>query len=81
MAWSQPDPFLLAAKELGYPAENCVVFEDSPSGIKAGVASGAKTVAVCTSHPHEKSAFPPPLPPFSPLLFLPKGEQELTALL
>lgn len=49
-----PDPFLLAAKELGIPIEKCLVFEDSPSGIKAGVTSGAKTIAVCTSHPVEK---------------------------
>ena len=45
-----PDPFLLAAKCLGYSAERCVVFEDSPSGIRAGVAAGAIVVAVCTSH-------------------------------
>ena len=45
-----PDPFLLAARELGYAAQRCVVFEDSPSGILAGVASGAIVVAVCTSH-------------------------------
>ncbi|POY73535.1 hypothetical protein BMF94_3472 [Rhodotorula taiwanensis] len=49
-----PAPFILAAKELGIPVEKCVVFEDSPSGIKAGVASGAKTIAICTSHPVEK---------------------------
>jgi|SRR6266511_1683666 len=45
-----PDPFLLAAECLGYDAARCVVFEDSPSGIRAGVASGAIVVAVCTSH-------------------------------
>lgn len=45
-----PDPFLLAADCLGYDAKNCVVFEDSPSGIRAGVASGATVIAVCTSH-------------------------------
>ncbi|GAA5893418.1 hypothetical protein JCM5296_004870 [Sporobolomyces johnsonii] len=49
-----PDPFLLAAKDLGIPIEKCLVFEDSPSGIKAGVASGARTIAICTSHPVEK---------------------------
>lgn len=49
-----PDPFLLAAKELGYKAENCVIFEDSPSGIRAGVASGATVIAVCTSHERKK---------------------------
>ncbi|GAA5964868.1 hypothetical protein JCM21900_006776 [Sporobolomyces salmonicolor] len=49
-----PDPFLLAAKDLGIPIEKCLVFEDSPSGIKAGVSSGARTIAICTSHPVEK---------------------------
>ncbi len=49
-----PDPFLLAASELGYAAQRCVVFEDSPSGIRAGVASGAIVVAVCTSHERSK---------------------------
>lgn len=45
-----PDPFLLAADCLGFAPANCVVFEDSPSGIRAGVASGATVIAVCTSH-------------------------------
>ena len=49
-----PDPFLLAAADLGFDAKRCVVFEDSPSGIKAGVASGATVIAVCTSHPRHK---------------------------
>ncbi|KAK9894196.1 hydrolase-domain-containing protein [Cystobasidium minutum MCA 4210] len=49
-----PDPFILAATELGYDPKNCLVVEDSPSGIKAGVASGGKVIAVCTSHPVEK---------------------------
>jgi len=49
-----PDPFLLAAECLGYDAKKCVVFEDSPSGIRAGVASGATVIAVCTSHERSK---------------------------
>lgn len=49
-----PDPFLLAASCLGFSAHTCVVFEDSPSGIRAGVASGATVIAVCTSHSREK---------------------------
>lgn len=48
------DPFILAAQKMGLKARNCVVFEDSPSGIKAGIASGAKVIAVSTSHPVEK---------------------------
>ena len=49
-----PDPFLLAAQELGFSASSCVVFEDSPSGIRAGLASGATVIAVCTSHERKK---------------------------
>ncbi|KAF8799445.1 HAD-like protein [Phlegmacium glaucopus] len=49
-----PDPFLLAADCLGYDARKCVVFEDSPSGIRAGLASGATVIAVCTSHERSK---------------------------
>ena len=36
-----PDVFLLAAERLGVKPENCLVLEDSKSGIKAGCASGA----------------------------------------
>jgi phosphoglycolate phosphatase-like HAD superfamily hydrolase len=45
-----PDPFLLAAGCLCHRASCCVVFEDSPRGIKAGVAAGAIVVAVCKGH-------------------------------
>ena len=41
-----PGPFLLAAKCLGFDAKECVVFEDSPFRIRAGVASGATVIAV-----------------------------------
>ncbi|THH20696.1 hypothetical protein EW146_g721 [Bondarzewia mesenterica] len=51
-----PDPFLLAAECLGFDPKKCVVVEDSPSGIRAGVASGATVIAVCTSHEREQIA-------------------------
>ncbi|KAH9446038.1 hypothetical protein Pst134EB_023856 [Puccinia striiformis f. sp. tritici] len=35
-----PDPFQLAATRLGFDAKNCLVVEDSPFGIQAGVATG-----------------------------------------
>ncbi|KAG8692024.1 hypothetical protein FRC08_010045 [Ceratobasidium sp. 394] len=49
-----PDPFILAAECLGFDPKRCVVWEDSPSGIRAGVASGATVIAVCTSHTRDK---------------------------
>ncbi|KAI9454955.1 HAD-like domain-containing protein [Russula earlei] len=48
------EPFLLAAERLGYSASRCVVFEDSPSGIRAGVAAGAIVIAACTRHSREQ---------------------------
>lgn len=41
-----PDVYLSAAKSLGIQPEECLVFEDSPSGIKAAKAAGMKCVAV-----------------------------------
>ncbi|MEM8922623.1 MAG: HAD-IA family hydrolase [Actinomycetota bacterium] len=41
-----PEPFLTGAARLGIDPARCLVFEDSPSGGRAAVASGAVVVAV-----------------------------------
>lgn len=41
-----PDIFLCAARELGIPPEACAVIEDSPQGVRAGLAAGMHTVAL-----------------------------------
>ena len=41
-----PDIFLTAAKTLGYLPENCLVFEDAPSGVQAANAAGMSVIAV-----------------------------------
>ena len=41
-----PDVFLLTAQKMGVSPETCFVFEDSENGIKAGVASGMKTIGI-----------------------------------
>jgi HAD superfamily hydrolase (TIGR01509 family) len=41
-----PDLFLLAAERLGVDPAACLVFEDSPNGIKAAKAAGMRCVAV-----------------------------------
>ncbi|MFA0145303.1 HAD-IA family hydrolase [Vibrio lentus] len=48
-----PDPFLLAAQNLGLDAGNCVAFEDSPAGVKSAKDAGCFTVAILTSHEKE----------------------------
>ncbi|KAG6821555.1 hypothetical protein H0H93_000064 [Arthromyces matolae] len=45
-----PDPYLLGAQRCGVRAENCVVFEDAPSGIRSGNSAGCKTVGLLTTH-------------------------------
>ncbi len=45
-----PEPFLAGAKLLGFPAEQCVVFEDAPSGLLAARAAGMLTIALATTY-------------------------------
>lgn len=52
-----PEPYLLAARELGVDPADCVVFEDAPAGLAAGRAAGMTTVALTTTHQaHEVDA-------------------------
>lgn len=48
----KPDPeiFLKTASALNIPPENCIVFEDSTSGVEAGKAAKMKVVALTTTH-------------------------------
>ena len=44
-----PDIYLRAAELLGASPGNCIVFEDSPTGVEAGLAAGMKVVGVETT--------------------------------
>lgn len=52
----KPDPeiYLKSAAALGLDPGNCVVFEDSLSGVKAGKAAGCKVVGLTTTHTNEE---------------------------
>jgi len=41
-----PEPYLEAMRRLGEVPENCIAFEDSPSGVRAASRSGAFTLAI-----------------------------------
>ena len=46
----KPDPeiYSLAAQKLGVQAQDCLVLEDSPNGVRAGVAAGMNVIALAT---------------------------------
>lgn len=44
-----PEPYLKGASLLGFPAEECVVLEDIPAGVRAGKSAGAKVIAFTTT--------------------------------
>jgi sugar-phosphatase len=50
----KPDPacYQLAASQLGFKTEDCVVFEDAVAGIQAGEAAGSAVVVITATHQH-----------------------------
>jgi HAD superfamily hydrolase (TIGR01509 family) len=54
----KPDPeiYLKSAAALGLPPGQCVVFEDSLSGVTAAKRAGCKVVGVTTTHTREELA-------------------------
>lgn len=49
-----PEPYLLAAQQLGVAPSQCTVFEDAPAGVMAGRAAGMRVVALTTTVPAEQ---------------------------
>ena len=49
-----PEPYQRGAALLNLAPEACIVVEDAPSGIGAGIAAGSRVLAVITSHPAEE---------------------------
>jgi sugar-phosphatase len=44
-----PDPYLKGAEVLGFAAQDCVVVEDAPAGVRSGKAAGARVIGLCTT--------------------------------
>lgn len=51
-----PEPYLKAAAGLGVDPADCVVIEDSPVGVRAGRAAGARVIGVASTHAAEELA-------------------------
>lgn len=45
-----PDIYLKTAAALGFDPKNCIVLEDSLSGVRSGKSAGCKVVALTTTH-------------------------------
>jgi beta-phosphoglucomutase-like phosphatase (HAD superfamily) len=54
----EPDLFLEAARRVGIPPEECIVFEDAPFGIEAAKRAGMRAVAICSTHEADELAGP-----------------------
>ena len=48
-----PDCFQLAAQRIGRSPDECVVVEDAPVGVRAGVAAGMKVIGLAGTHAPE----------------------------
>lgn len=46
----EPEVYLKAAKSLGLPPSQCIVFEDSLAGVEAGVRAGTHVVGIRSTH-------------------------------
>ena len=45
-----PEPYRTAAARLGVPERDCLVLEDSPTGLAAAKAAGMRVIALLTTH-------------------------------
>lgn len=51
-----PEPYRRGAELLGFRPEECVVVEDAPSGVGAGIAAGCRVLGVLRTHSAEELA-------------------------
>jgi sugar-phosphatase len=51
-----PVPYLKGAERLGFPAHECLVFEDAPAGIASAQAAGMQVIALPNTYPAEELA-------------------------
>lgn len=49
-----PEGYLLGARLLGRKPDECIVLEDAPAGIEAGLAAGMRVIGVATTYPRSR---------------------------
>jgi sugar-phosphatase len=73
-----PEAFLKAAQQLQVRPEECVVFEDTPAGLKAGRAAGAIVVGLATTFPPNELEADAVVPDFHSVQLRPVGNGYLS---
>lgn len=64
-----PEGYQTAAQLLGARAEECLVFEDAPAGIEAGLRAGSHVVAITAARPHPFETRCPTVPDYTHIHF------------
>jgi len=49
-----PEPYMKGAELLGIPAQDCIVFEDTPAGVQSGKSAGCRVIAVSSTYSNQK---------------------------
>jgi mannitol-1-/sugar-/sorbitol-6-phosphatase len=75
----KPDPacYQLAASQLGYKTEDCVVFEDAAAGIQAGEAAGSAVIVITATHQHRIDTPHPTVRDYSSLRAITSADNRL----
>jgi mannitol-1-/sugar-/sorbitol-6-phosphatase len=73
----KPDPegYLSAAEQLGVPAEECLVFEDTRPGIEAGMNAGMQVVGILTTMSADQLRHRPLIWDFRDVTIRPEGQR------
>ena len=70
-----PEGYLRAAERLSVAPEDCLVFEDTPPGIEAGLRAGMQVVALLTTFPAQVLRHHPLIRDFHDVILRPHGER------
>jgi mannitol-1-/sugar-/sorbitol-6-phosphatase len=73
-----PEAFLKAAQQLHVRPEECIVFEDTPAGLKAARAAGAIVVGLATTFPANQLEADAVVPDFRSIQLRPLGDGHLS---
>ena len=74
----EPEPYLRSAELLGVDPAHCVVIEDAPAGVTAGLAAGMRVIAVTHTYPAEVLAHATVVVDALPLLSVDAVSRQIT---